>query len=154
MTHRTVTVLAVIAALAVLTCGCAESKESVKEFVLPPGDADAGEETFLSLRCYDCHRIPGVDLPVAEEPGQVLVKLGGEVSRVKTYGDLLNSILNPSHRLAPGYAETIVSNDGESRMPNYNSVMTVRELIDIVAYLQTQYRVRVPPPTQYPPYGY
>ncbi len=38
-----------------------------------------------------------------------------------------------------------MTNDGEtSRMPVYNSYMTVQELIDIVAFLQPHYDVYVP----------
>lgn len=142
-------------ALAVAAIGCQPSPESVKHFVLPAGDAERGAETFLRLRCYDCHRIPGASLPVAEEPGQVLVKLGGEVSKVETYGDLLTSIVNPSHQLATGYAEQLVAEDGASKMTNYNDVMTVSELIDLVAYLQGKYRVKTPEPGgATPPYVY
>lgn len=72
------------------------------------------------------------------------VELGGDVSRVKTYGQLVTAIINPSHKLAEGYPEEVVSEDGDSKMPVYNEVMTVQELIDIVAFLQPQYNVVVP----------
>lgn len=135
--------------------GCARSPDSIKEFVLPPGNAAAGEAAFLELRCYDCHRLSGVDLPIAEQPDQVLVLLGGEKTRVTTYGDLLTSIVNPSHRLAPGYTKELVAVGEESRMTHYNSVMTVSELIDLIAYLQPKYRVKQSaPPSRYPPYQY
>ena len=40
----------------------------------------------------------------------------------------------------------IVTTDGESsRMPVYNGYMTVKELIDIVSFLQPHYNVYVPP---------
>lgn len=141
--------------IAVSVCGCARTPESIREFVLPAGDVAAGEAAFLKLRCYDCHSLSGVDLPVAEQPDQVLVALGGEKSRVTTYGDLLTSIVNPSHRLAPGYSRELVAIDGESKMTHYNAVMTVSELIDLVAYLQPKYHVKQsPPPSSYPPYHY
>ena len=41
---------------------------------------------------------------------------------------------------------------GESRMPNYNDVMTVQELIDLVAYLQPQYEVIRVTPLSYDTY--
>ena len=72
------------------------------------------------------------------------VELGGPVTRVKTYGDLVTSIINPSHKLADGYAEEAVSEDGESKMYVYNGYMTVQELVDLVSYLQPQYEVVVP----------
>lgn len=147
--------LSLIVVAVVITGGCAQPPDSTEDFVLPAGDVAAGEATFLRLRCYDCHRLEGVDLPVAEEPNQVLVSLGGETSKVTTYGDLLTSIVNPSHRLAPGYTKQLIAVDGKSNMTHYNDVMKVSELIDLVAYLQTKYKVKKPVPApHYPSYGY
>jgi hypothetical protein len=66
---------------------------------------------------------------------------------VKTYGDLVTSIVNPSHRLARGYPREEVSTDGVSLMSwvFLNEVITVQQLIDIVAFLQDEYEF-VPPP--------
>ena len=154
MLIRTLFFLAIVLILLAIV-GCAEAPSSTKAFVLPPGDPVAGEQVFLNRRCFDCHQIPGVSLPVAEQPGQVLVKLGGGVSKVKTYGDLLTAIVNPSHRLASGYAEFLVSTDGVSNMTNYNDVLTVTELTNLVAYLQSKYRLETPRPAQeYPIYPY
>lgn len=132
---------------------CRQSPESPKGFRLPDGDAAAGRETFLALQCHDCHRVDGVELPPPEEKGPVSVLLGGEVSRVKTYGELVTSIINPSHELARGYPAQAVSTDGESLMRTYNDVMTIQQLIDLVAFLQAQYEV-VPPRDYYSYYPY
>jgi hypothetical protein len=105
---------------------------------------------FTQFRCYDCHFVEGVDFPVGEEPDQAIVALGGEVSRVKTYGELVTSIINPSHKLAQGYAQSLVARDGESRMTNYNDVMTVTQLIDLTAFLQAHYKLKPYEPTSYP----
>jgi hypothetical protein len=121
-------------------------------FTLPAGDAERGQSAFVKFRCFDCHRVPGVDLPTAEEPDQVLVTLGGEVERAKSYADLVTGIVNPSHRLAKGYAASTVAFDGKSRMTVYNDVMTIAELTDIVTYLQQHYEVRPYEPTPYPDY--
>ena len=42
--------------------------------------------------------------------------------------------------------------NGASRMPVYNELMTVQELIDLVAYLQPQYEVIVVSPNSYQTY--
>ena len=139
-------------AMLTLIAGCDTGPKSARGFSLPDGDAEAGKATFLSFRCYDCHTIKDVDLPVAEQPGQVLVNLGGKVGRIKTYGELVTSIINPSHRLAKGYAEANVAKEGKSNMTVYNDVMTVRELIDLVAFLQSHYELRVYDHTVYSPY--
>lgn len=136
-------------ALAVCLAGCAPDEG---QFTLPPGDAERGQETFVRFRCFDCHLVHGVDLPPGKEPGQVMVELGGEVDRLRDYGDLVTAIINPSHRLAKGYSENMVANDGKSRMTVYNDVMTVSQLIDIVTFLQTHYELRPYEPTPYPEY--
>jgi hypothetical protein len=142
----------VCAKLSLVVCfvGCAAAED--KEFTLPPGDAERGQAAFVKFRCFDCHVVDGVDLPPGEEPGQVMVKLGGEVERLRQYGDLVTAIVNPSHRLAKGYTPSFVGEDGKSRMTVYNDVMTVSQLIDIVTFLQAHYKLRPFEPTPYPDY--
>ena len=65
---------------------------------------------------------------------------------------LSTAIINPSHKLVKGYAEEDVSEEGESKMENYNDVLTVTELIDLVAFLQSKYSIRPPDVTNYPMY--
>jgi hypothetical protein len=88
--------------------------------------------------------IAGEELPRLELAEPPFVELGGTVTKVKTYGELVTAIINPSHKLAKGYPIDEVSNDGESKMPVYNGFMTVQELIDIVMFLQPYYEVYVP----------
>jgi hypothetical protein len=114
-------------------------------FHLPEGDVDRGREAFVGLRCNACHEIEGVERPTIASANPVA--LGGHTARVKTYGDLVTSIVNPSHRLARGYPREEVSTDGVSLMSwvFLNEVITVQQLIDIVAFLQDEYEF-VPPP--------
>ena len=103
----------------------------------------AGRETFLYMQCNQCHTISGEQLPAI--PGaEPYVELGGMVTRVKTYGELVTAIINPSHKLADGYAEELVSEDGVSNMYVYNRHMTVQELTDLVMFLQPHYDVPIP----------
>lgn len=115
-------------------------------FRLPDGDPQAGREAFLYMQCNQCHTIEGMQLPTIPDKDPPYVELGGKVTKIKTYGELLTAIIYPSHKLADGYAEELVSEDGESRMYIYNEHMTVQELIDIVMFLQQQYDVVVPEP--------
>jgi mono/diheme cytochrome c family protein len=117
---------------------------SEQGFRLPDGDAVAGREAFLYMQCHQCHSIEGVELPAIPGQPPPYVELGGAVSKVKTYGELVTAIINPSHRLAQGYARDVVAVEGESKMYNYNAHMTVKELTDIVMYLQPMYNVQVP----------
>lgn len=134
------------------TFGCAS--QSDRSFTLPPGDAARGQEAFLHFRCYDCHQIEGVEMPVSEESNQVIVELGGKVDRLRSYEELVTGIINPSHRLAQGYSKELVSHDGKSRMTVYNDVMTVSQLADLATFLQGHYKLRPFEPTHYPDFYY
>lgn len=125
--------------------GCDQhARMSSKGFRLPDGDAQAGRETFIYMQCHQCHSIEGLELPTIPGQDDPYVELGGQVTKVKTYGELLTAIIYPSHELARGYAEEVVSVDGKSKMHVYNQYMTVQELIDLVMFLQPQYDVIMP----------
>jgi sulfur-oxidizing protein SoxX len=121
------------------------SPDSPLGFRLPDGDAAAGRQAFVDLRCYACHEVAGVRIEDLEAIAQV--ELGGKTTYVKTYGELVTSIINPSHRIAPPHREGNVLPDGQSLMSYVylNDVMTVQQLVDLVAFLQPTYQV-VPPP--------
>jgi sulfur-oxidizing protein SoxX len=127
-----------------VTGGCGGDRMSEKGFSLPEGDPVRGKDAFLYMHCHECHMIAGEELPRLELADPPFVELGGTVTRVKTYGELVTAIINPSHKLAKGYPRETVSNDGESKMPVYNGFMTVQELNDIVTFLQPHYEVYVP----------
>jgi mono/diheme cytochrome c family protein len=133
--------------------GCGPTPRSALGFRLPDGDVEAGRAAFVELQCHGCHRINGVDLPQFLGTAPVAVVLGGASRRVRTYGDLVTSIINPTHRLIAGFPAEQVSRDGESLMPVLNDVMTVQQLIDLVALLQSSYEV-VPPADDPYAYGY
>ena len=140
---RLLSMIGIVIGLVALA-GCEADRMSEKGFSLPQGNALDGQKAFVYLHCYECHFIEGIDLPQVESDTEPFVQLGGKVSQVKTYGDLVTSIINPSHKLAPGYPVDTITEDGQSKMPLYNGYMTVQELIDIVAFLQPEYEVIVP----------
>jgi mono/diheme cytochrome c family protein len=130
---------------------CDTGPKSARGFRLPDGNADKGQEIFVELECNSCHQISGMELPAPPERGPVTVILGGEVQSIKTYGELVSSVINPSHKLIRGYPEDAISQDGQSLMTVYNDRMTVQQLIDLVAFLQSKYEVIIP---EYTYYGY
>ncbi len=139
----------------VLAAGCAPAPQSGRGFTLPEGNVARGQETFVELQCNACHKVKGVDLPAAQNATDLSVALGGKVARIQTYGELVTSIINPSHRIAQGYAKEDVTRDAaghESRMLNYNGVMTIQQLMDVVAFLQSHYELQPVDMTEYPPY--
>jgi hypothetical protein len=134
-------------AFAVLSAGlggCGRDAMSERGFSLPDGDPIAGREAFIYMQCNQCHSIVGEELPAIPMADPPFVELGGTVTRVKTYGELVTAIINPSHKLADGYPEDLVADDGVSKMYVYNGYMTVQELIDIVMFLQPHYDIVVP----------
>lgn len=131
--------------------GCAPGPTSGKGFTLPKGNIEPGQAAFISLKCHACHSVAGVQLPEIAAELNPQVQLGGEVPRINTYGELVTSIINPSHKLAQGYSKELVSIEGESRMKIYNDVLTVQQLIDLVAFLQSRYKLEPYVPTEYPP---
>jgi len=136
---------------AVIFCGliaCDSGPRSPVGFLLPEGDVEQGKATFLELQCNACHTVDGVDLPpplIIPNPSATVV-LGGQVFEIRTDGYLVTSIINPSHELARGLnKKQITTSTGESRMPDFSEIMTVHQLIDLVAFLHSRYTF-VPPP--------
>ena len=76
------------------------------------------------------------------------------MTQVKTYGQLVTSIINPSHKLIKRYPIDEISGGGQSLMPIMNEFMTVRQLIDLVAFLQDQYEIFIPEPYPFRVYSY
>lgn len=114
-------------------------------FNLPKGDAEQGRATFILLQCNDCHSVTK-KVPWAGEAREdsTHVALGGLTTQVRTYGDLVTSIIHPSHKLSRGATPAVATPEGESKMRTYNEVMSVQELIDLVEFLHPEYEIWVP----------
>lgn len=125
---------------------CTSGQHSPVGFRLPEnGSIERGRVAFDELGCHGCHRVIDENFPAPTVEPPVPVTLGGTVHELRTDGYMVTSIINPSHRLT-GYPKERVSRDGESRMPDETQDMTVRQLIDLVAYLQSRYKYVVPHP--------
>ena len=136
-------------AFMIVIAGCDMGPKSGYGFTLPDGDGNAGQEAFVRFQCGDCHAIAGrEDLREKVDP-IMTVNLGGKTTRIETYGQLVTSVINPSHKISQKFTGELVEIDGVSRMRNYNEVMTVSELIDIVTFLQAQYELEPYTPTTY-----
>jgi mono/diheme cytochrome c family protein len=123
-------------------------QRQARGFVLPEGNSEKGAKLFADLHCNDCHSIGAIAWAGSKDTGIPHVPLGGKVTALKTYGELVTSVIHPSHKISSVYRERIGSTlpGGRSRMEqyNYNEAMTVQELIDIVAFLQSEYEIVVP----------
>lgn len=127
-----------------------------KGFRLPEGDAVRGQAAFTELGCHQCHSVAGVELPSYHgTPVGIAYELGGEVRLVKSYGQLVTAIIQPQHIVSEKYLQQIEKSRSEgvaSPMPNYNSLMTVAQLTDIVTFLHAHYQKAPPPGVSYPYY--
>jgi sulfur-oxidizing protein SoxX len=104
----------------------------------------------LHYRCVECHTLASTEFVGEDweynEQRDISVMIGGKSTKLQTYGDLVTSIINPSHRIAKGYVrDDLVDDAGESKMRVYNDVMSVTELVDLVTFLHPQYELIMPP---------
>ena len=130
-----------VASLLALSAACSRGRYAPADFHLPPdGDAERGKAAFVALECSTCHRVSGVNLPPPTVQPPVPVELGGEVIHRLSDAYLATSMMHPSFELAP-YPKAQITSGGRSRMPAYTDRMTVRQMTDIVAFLQEHYTV-------------
>ncbi len=133
--------LPAIAMLLAANVACSSGRYSASAFRLPPdGDAERGKADFVALGCHSCHEVSGMDLPRPTVQPPVPVVLGGVVDAKLSDAYLVTSIIYPSYQLAP-YPKDQITSHGQSRMPAYTDRMTLRQLTDIVAFLQSRYFV-------------
>jgi sulfur-oxidizing protein SoxX len=133
--------LSILAAVAFVICGCEPGPHSSSGFRLPEGSVQRGKAAFVAYGCHTCHEVAGSGLPKPTVQPPVPVVLGGIVERPMTDGYLTTSIVNPSYQIV-GYPKEQVAVNGRSRMPHYADRMTVQDLTDMVAFLQSKYTVR------------
>lgn len=141
--------VASMAVLLLTISSCTPERQSGKGLYLPPGNIENGRVAFIDLGCHECHTVKGVDLPAPKlETPLITINLGGEVYRVKTYGELVTSIVNPNHVISPQYRrkldETAKKEKVTTLMPSFNDRMTVTQLIDLVTFLDSRYTKLMP----------
>ena len=105
-------------------------------FTLPQGDATEGQKVFVEMECYKCHEVKGETFPavVGSEKG-----IGPELSQMAgTHPPefFAESIVNPNAVIDPeDKAKGYLGDDGKSKMPDYNDVLTVKQVTDLASYL-------------------
>jgi cytochrome c1 len=103
------------------------------KFSLPKGNAAKGRDVFVKLGCFTCHEVRGQRFPGATGAGDV----GPELSEMAAHHDeefFAEAILNPNVIIDEPRWRAV---DGTSKMPSFNDVMTVQELVDLVAFLKS-----------------
>jgi len=128
-------------AATVLAAGCAYDPSF--GFPVSEGDIAAGRQAFIDHQCHACHDVAGVQLPPLAGRSEVLLELGGPTATVRSYGGLMTSIINPNHEISDDYRNRLLLNaevplNSPMPMPHIET-MTVRQLIDMVAFLDSRY---------------
>jgi len=100
-------------------------------FTWPQGDPVKGREVFVKLECYSCHAIQGEQFPAPS--GDVGPELAA-MAALHEAAYFAEAIINPNTVIEPdkGYEAA----DGASKMPSYNDLVTIQEVVDLVAYLK------------------
>ena len=141
--------------MAFILSACDSGPNSGRGFSLPQGSVEDGRTTFVELQCHACHSVDAIEHLAGIADPEINVRLGGPVTMIKTYGDLVTSIINPSHKITRRYsAEMVEASEGESKMTAYNDVLTVTQLVDLVTFLESQYTLVPINRTVYPVYRY
>lgn len=134
-------------ALAILvTAGCKTYPDYSMDYRFPIGEADIqrGQQAFLDLGCNQCHLVDGIELPEYDGTRLYSINLGGDLIFAKTYGALTTAIINPDHTLADQYLQQLPADVRRrvSSSPMYRKdEMTVAQLIDLVGFLNSRYRL-------------
>ncbi len=112
-----------------------ENMEPADGFFLQKGNPAAGQKAFTELKCNACHWVEndaGLNPPVVEKAGPMLGAQQADYSA----GWIANSIISPSHTIAPNF-EGKYEKGELSRMGDFSETMTVRQMIDIAAYIKS-----------------
>jgi len=129
--------------MSIVGCQSAKQREAARSTVrpfsravalLPKGDPAAGQRAFADLRCHACHRVASGHFPEPVATPDVPVVIGPRQASFPQ-ARLIESIVAPSHTV-PNHLPTVRSGS-LSRMGDYTDVMSVRQLIDLVAFVQS-----------------
>lgn len=134
--------MATFTAIALAGCSAFYSPFS---FPTTEASVESGRQAFIDQQCHQCHSVAGVRFPELAGASAPILELGGATSSVKSYAELVTSIIEPNHVIAERYREEQAIEGRvplESPMPTPDlDRMTVQQLIDIVAFLDSRYEL-------------
>lgn len=114
------------------------AQSQVLTLTAPIGNVEAGRKAFLDLRCTACHAVPSEPAfprPVSANPGPPIdARLAGrDVSYLAT------AIVSPSHTFSLDTPQEVREHlaGALSPMGDVSHAMTVRQLVDLDAYLRS-----------------
>jgi mono/diheme cytochrome c family protein len=106
------------------------------KFTLPKGDPSEGRKVFVEVECFKCHEVKGEKSPTVAEREK---GVGPELSQMAGMHPpefFAESIINPNAVIDPDAKKLgYVGEDGKSKMLDYNSVLTVKQVADLASYI-------------------
>ncbi|MGR3311656.1 MAG: c-type cytochrome [Candidatus Brocadiales bacterium] len=97
-------------------------------------NAEDGFDVFEEMKCWQCHvGVPGFEHLAGEEG-----KVGPDIAKLAAMQDaqyMYESIVFPNKIIVKG--EGFTGPEGNSKMPEFHDTMTIRQLYDLVAFLNT-----------------
>jgi mono/diheme cytochrome c family protein len=144
--HRSTVFVLVVAASLWISCTKSTEQQSTHhsaaaadwKFTLLPGNPIEGERLFLELECYKCHEIKGATFPTRGESDK---GIGPELSQMAGMHPVelfAESIVNPNAVIdAEDKDKGFLGPDGRSVMPTYSDVLTIKQVADLAAYLNS-----------------
>jgi mono/diheme cytochrome c family protein len=133
--------------LSLVSCSKQEKQKETKEtarhgmasewkFTLPAGDPAAGRKVFIEAECYKCHEAKGETLPAMTEGEKGVGPELSQMAGMHPIEFLAESIIDPNAVIDPDAKERgYLGEDGKSKMPAYDDVLTIRQVVDLAAYL-------------------
>lgn len=97
------------------------------QFTMPKGDPAKGKAVFEKFECSYCHEVRGETFPAPVESAPELSQMG-PLHPVEFFAE---SIIHPDAVVPRKYRDAA----GKSPMTDFTEKMTVRELIDVSAYI-------------------
>ncbi|MGH7775514.1 MAG: c-type cytochrome [Candidatus Binatia bacterium] len=106
------------------------------KFTLPQGDAGAGRKIFVEVECYKCHEVKGEQFPAIAKAEKGVGPELSQMAGMHPVEFFAESIMNPNAVMDPDARQRgYLGDDGKSKMPNYNDILTAKQVVDLAAYL-------------------
>jgi mono/diheme cytochrome c family protein len=99
---------------------------------LAMGDASAGRRAYLALKCNTCHTVAGerIGAKAPRLPGPQI----GKSLAMRSPEQIAESIAAPQHTISKRRGRP---QESSGSMGDYTHVMTVRQLMDLIAYFRS-----------------
>lgn len=106
------------------------------KFTLPAGDPAAGRKVFIEVECYKCHEVKGETFPAVADADKGVGPELSQMAGMHPVEFFAESIVNPNAVVDPDAKQKgYLGEDGKSKMPIYNDILTVKQVSDLAAYL-------------------